>query len=460
MLEWSAAEMCADLKGTLLGGLPTARLTGVSTDTRSIAPGCLFFALQGERFDGHHFCREALEAGAGGVVVNRSDLDLPQGGVVVCVDDPLLALGRLAAAHRNRFDVPVIAVTGSVGKSTVKAWIATILEQSRRTLGARESYNNEIGLPLTLLELTADTEVVVLEMAMRGLGQIKYLCDLARPQIGVITNVGVSHLELLGSVANIAKAKGELFEALPPEGVAVADSAGPHYGDLCARATCRCLSCGLGERAAVRGDNLRPGADGTTQFDLCHEGDHVRVTLNAPGRHNVENALTAAAACLAVGVPLTEVAAGLACVTPPKMRLQPLRSLRGTVVLSDCYNSAPVSAQAAVGVARDWQIGGRRLAVLGDMKELGPESAALHRQLGRSLPAAGFAWVFAVGDYADDLIEGAVVAGMSAKQAISCEDNQQIAQRLGAEVRPDDLVLVKGSRAMQLEQVVEALCNA
>jgi UDP-N-acetylmuramoyl-tripeptide--D-alanyl-D-alanine ligase len=442
-------------------------LTGISTDSRSITPGCLYFALRGERFDGHDFCRRALEAGAGGVVVERTDLDLPAGRVVVCVDDPLLALGRLAAAHRNRFDVPVVAVTGSVGKSTTKSWIAAVLEQSRRTLSARESYNNEIGLPLTLLEMTADTDVVVLEMAMRGLGQIAYLCDLARPQVGVITNIGVSHLELLGSVENIASAKGELFEALPPDGVAVASSAGSHYGDLCARAACRCLSFGFGEEAAVRGrtasvrgDNLRPGTDGTIQFDLCYEGDRLGVILNAPGRHNVENALAVAAACLALGAPLTEVAAGLACVTPPKRRLQPLRTLRGAVILSDCYNSAPASAQAAVEVARDWQVRGRRLAVLGDMKELGSESAALHRQLGQLLPAAGFATVFAVGDYADDLIEGAVVAGMSAEQALRCGDNQELARRLCAEVRPGDLVLIKGSRAMQLEQVVEALCNA
>lgn len=459
MPDFSAREVCELVEGRLVSGEGAARLQGVATDSRDLASGSLFFALSGERFDGHDFCASALDAGAGGVVVSRG-VSVPPGTVVIRVDDPLLALGRLAKAYRQRFDLPVIGITGSVGKSTTKAWIATILRGLRRIVASRESYNNEIGLPLTLLELSADTEVAVLEMAMRGRGQIAYLCELAWPQIGVITNLGVSHLELLGSVEGIAAAKAELFESLPPDGIAIADAESEHFAALTAKANCRVVGFGTSDSAEVRAESVQSSTPGQSELRLCFGGQQRQVCLPVPGTHNVRNALAAAAACLSVGLTLAEVVAGLAQVTPPKMRLELIETERGVLVLSDCYNSAPDSARAALEVARDRPVGGRRIAVLGDMKELGPESPRFHRDLGKLVPGAGFAELFAVGDYAESLATGALEAGLPADAATVSSSTDGLIELVLDAAAPGDLVLVKGSRAMELETVVEALRHA
>lgn len=459
MAEWTAAEAAALVGGRLAQGEPEQRLAGVATDSRRLAAGTLFFALSGERFDGHDFCAAAVDAGAAGVVVSRRKVPVPQETVVITVDDPLLALGRLAAVHRRRLPCCVLAVTGSVGKSTTKQCIAAILERVGETVAAPENYNNEIGLPLTLLQLKGTTRYAVVELAMRGRGQLKYLCGLARPKVGVVTNVGVSHLELLGSVENLVQAKAELVAALPADGTAVLGVEGDHFSALAAAASCPVLTFGFSENATVRAVNVGSAGPARMTFDLVVGGEHVPVKLPAPGRHNVLNAAAAAAACYAVGVAPADLAAGLEQVSLPPLRLESVPTRAGVTVLADCYNAAPESVRAALEVAREWTASGRRLAVLGDMKELGPDSPRWHREIGRLAVAAGFTHVLAVGDYAAEVTAGAVEGGLPSTTATAWSAVEPLVAELQKEVRPGDLVLVKGSRALHLERVVEALRN-
>ena len=436
---------------------------GISTDTRTLEPGSLFIALKGDRFDGHRFVAEAFARGAAGAVVSAAWEDWRRDPAcadkpLILVDDTLVALGALAAAHRAQFDIPVIAVTGSTGKTTTKDMIAHILGKSRQVLRSAENYNNEIGVPLALLSLTTSHGAAVIEMAMRGRGQIRYLAEMARPSIGVITNIGPSHLELLGDLQSVAQAKGELLECVGTDGVAVLNADDSYLPDLRSLAAGRVVTFGIERPAEFRA--LDPHSEGgtRTQFRLAFPDGSADVVLPLPGRHQVYNALAAAAAAAEVGVDPMEALAALADFEPGRGRLRLLSARRGFTIIDDCYNASPASMRAAFAVLADLPAD-RKYAALGDMKELGREEIALHREVGAAAAAIGLDLLVTVGDLARHL--GAAAAELlGAEWVVAAEDNDATADILLARLTGGDAVLIKGSRAMGMECIVERLADA
>ncbi|MGH2454014.1 MAG: UDP-N-acetylmuramoyl-L-alanyl-D-glutamate--2,6-diaminopimelate ligase [bacterium] len=442
-----------------LGQLAGRRVQGVSSDTRTLRSGDLFVALRGPRTDGHRFIGAAASKGAAGAVAAALANDLDLGAMpVFLVPDTLRALGAIAARYRRGLAAEVIGVTGSVGKTSVVLLTASVLGQRFRVVQSEENWNAEIGVPLTLLRAQAGTtQVIVTEMAMRGPGEIRDLVDLARPRIGIVTNVGEAHLGRLGSVEQIAAAKGELIEGLPADGVAILNADDPWTDRLAARARCRVVRFGLEGAEEVRAESIRAG-ERTIAFRLHAGEDSADVVLPLAGRHQVANALAAAAAGMALGVPAGLIGAGLERAAHPSRRLQ-IEEAGPLLILDDSYNASPRSVRAALEALA--QIAGprRRVVVLGDMKELGDASADLHREIGREAARSGVALVVAVGPEAQALAEGAREILSSAAVAHAADPDAAIAV-LREALRPGDALLVKGSRAMGLEAVVEALRTA
>lgn len=448
----------------------TPLVTAVCTDSRRLLAGCVFVALKGERFDGHRFVAEALAKGAIAAIVEEGyvadiwgeltrEAAVPPGGFcLVVVPDTLKALGDLARWYRARFDVPIIGVTGSVGKTTTKEMVAAILAQRGPTLATPSNQNNEIGVPMALLGLERRHWAAVVEMAMRGAGQIAYLAQMARPQVGVITNIGSSHLEFLGSHEAIARAKGELLEALPADGAAILPAADPFLPLLRSLCVAPVITFGLAGEGkpdvAVTDLAVEPTA---SRFCLEMFGRRVPVRLPVPGRHNARNAAAAAAAAWQVGASAEEIAAGLETIRLPEMRMRVTTVPPGVTVLDDSYNASPQSMAAALEHLHCLP-GQRHLAVLGDMLELGSESEAGHRAVGRC--AASLDVLIAVGERARHIVAGAVEGGLSPERAIWCGDVEAALAALRAELRPGDTVLVKASRGMGLERVVQGVEHA
>lgn len=418
--------------------------SGVGTDTRTLRAGELFVALEGPRFDGHDYLESAAAAGAAGALVRRAHPALP----CLEVADPQVALAQLAAAWRARFELPLVAVTGSSGKTTVKELIAAALAGAGPVLATRGNRNNHIGVPLTLLELRDTHRAAVVEMGMSHAGEITHLAELARPTVGVISNAGAAHLEGLGSVAAVARAKGELIEHLPPDAVAVlnADDAYLSLWQQLA-GTRRVCTFGLGTDADVTA-HYRLLADGS-EVELLTPAGSAHARLQLLGRHNVRNALAATAAALAAGRPLSEIAAGLGRVRPVPGRLFPLAGRNGARVIDDSYNANPLSVQAAIEVLG--ALPGRRLLVLGDMAELGTEAPALHAQCGATARAAGVDRLLTLGPLS------AAAASAFGTGACALDDRAALIDALEPLLQADATVLVKGSRSAGMEKVVQAI---
>jgi len=418
-------------------------------DSRRVEKGDLFFALRGERRDGHDFIAEALERGAAGLVVERP-WEAPNDVAVFHVSDALSALQRLAAYWRARHDIRVIGVTGSVGKTTCKELIAAVLGARYRVLKSPANLNTEIGLPLTLLYLSEGHERAVLEMAMYGPGEIDLLCRIARPDVGVVTNVGPVHLERLGSMGAIAAAKAELVEALPSGGVAILNGDDPLVAAMARRTRARSLLYGQSSQCDLRAADLQGrGLEGIS-FRLTYGGQSLAVDTPLPGLHHVYPALAAAAVGLTEGLSLAEIAGALRQARPD-LRLRVLRAPNGATILDDSYNASPQSMLAALGLLAE--LPGRRIAVLGEMRELGAAEEEGHRQVGERAAACADL-VLVVGKRARPLYEAAVAAGSGARFFNVPED---ALPALRDELKPGDHVLVKASRAVALETVVDAL---
>lgn len=433
--------------------------SGVSTDSRTVRAGEIFVALQGERFDGHDFVGDAVKRGATAAIVSKPNVgvDPAPGIALIHVPDTLQAMGRIAAAHRSRFTIPVVAVTGSVGKTTTKDMVAHILSQRFKVLKTEENYNNEIGVPLTALQLEPSHQVAVFELAMRGPGEVAYLARIVRPTIGVVTNVGVTHIERLGSAQAIAAAKAELLQEMGPDSVAILNADDGNSASLRGAARGKVLTFGIERPADVTARDVRQGETGAANFTIAAGEEQAPVRLAVPGRHNVLNALAAAAAALEAGATVADVRKGLEGAALGKHRLQVLRSARGFTILDDCYNANPASMVAALEVLGQIKADGR-MAVLGDMLELGPHAAEMHRDVGREAASRGLALLVAVGDHAHHLREGALT-GMTPEQVVAAADVEQCADIILQAARPGDAVLVKASRAMALERIVEKLAS-
>ncbi len=421
----------------------------VSTDSRSIQPGDLFIALRGEKFDGGRFAAQALQQGAAGVVLDRAQA--PDMAAAIRVDDTRLALGKLAAAWRRRFAVPVVAITGSNGKTTVKEMLAAILRMETgvedSVLHTEGNLNNDIGLPLMLLRLRDTHQYAVLEMGMNHAGEIDYLTRLASPDVALVNNALTAHIGFLGSVENIARAKGEIFNGLSDAGIAVFNADDPHAGLWRGINARRCvIDFGLRQPAAIRG-RYQPGGFGSV-LSLTLPNATLDITLQVPGEHNAMNALAAAASAFALDVSSRSIVAGLAGFTGVKGRLQRKAALYGSTFIDDTYNANPDSVKAALAVLA--QQAGTKILVLGDMGELGADAAAMHAQIGLAARAAGVDRLLALGDLTKETV-GAFGAG-----AMHFERIQELLAELENALAADTTVLVKGSRFMQMERVVDS----
>jgi UDP-N-acetylmuramoyl-tripeptide--D-alanyl-D-alanine ligase len=466
MIELTLAEVAAAVGGELAGD-PSAVVTGaVRTDSRALAPGDLFVALPGERVDGADFLPAAAAAGAAGALATRPAAGLP----VVVVPDPVEALGRLAGAvHRRLVDggLVTVGITGSSGKTSTKDLLGQVLAAAGPTVSPEGSFNNDIGLPLTVLSAGTGTRSLVLEMGARGPGHIARLCRIARPDIGVVLNVGSAHLGEFGSAEVIAASKGELVEALPAEGTAVLNADDPRVIGMAPRTAARVVTTGLGADADVRAVDVDLDDAARARFTLVAGGEQHPVALQVVGAHHVANALSAGAAALAAGMTPGAVAAALSAAGPrSRWRMEVSRRADGVTVVNDAYNANPESMRAALAALTRLP-GRRRIAVLGAMGELGAGAEAEHTRLGRDVVRAGVDLLVSVGADAVGLHSGALAersAGDGGGQEDGALDSvQHVPDReaalrlLTAELGADDVVLVKASRSYGLEQLAADL---
>lgn len=422
-------------------------LQGVSTDTRNIEAGNLFVALHGDHFDGHDFLAQAFAKGAAAAMI---DQDCASVAPVLCVSNTREALGRLATGWRRRFKLPVAAVTGSNGKTTVRSMITAICSQQHRVLATIGNLNNDIGLPLTLLRLSADDQMAVLELGANHAGEIAYLTELAAPDVAVVTNASAAHLEGFGTLEGVARAKGELFSGLAADGIAVINAddrfatlwhtlAGPR----------RVITFGLQNPADVSAQCQMH--DGRTEMVLDYQQQRIPLHLPVPGRHNVMNALAASAVAIALELPISVIKAGLESMQAVPGRLQIHTGLHGSRVIDDTYNANPASLAAALDVLAGFP--GRHVLVLGDMAELGPNAEALHEESGRLAHHKAVDALFALGP-----LSAAAVRGFTGS-AQHFEDHAALIAALREQLGPEVTVLIKGSRRMQMDRVVRALLD-
>lgn len=445
MSATTLGTLARTVSGALLGG--DAAIDGVSTDTRTLRGGQLFVAIVGPNFDGHDFVESAAAAGAAGALVSRElPVDIPQ----VVVDDTRAALGRYASAWRLQFEVPVVGVTGSNGKTTVKEMTAAILRERGCVLATRGNLNNDIGLPLTLLGMATRHRAAVIEMGASRGGEIAALTEITRPGVGVVTNAGPAHLEGFGDLEGVARAKGELYAGLPADGHAVInadDAFAPLWTDLAQH--CKRVSFGIGTDCDYTAHDLEVAP--VARFKLVAPGGERDITLPVPGRHNVINALAATATAVAAGANLDDAVAGLTKFSTVNGRLRLTAAQRGAQVIDDSYNANPASLDAAMDVLAAQP--GRRWLVLGDMLELGNEAHELHARAGEKARVLGIERVFALGPMA------AVAAEAFGDGAESFVDHEALAARVATDLAADVIVLVKGSRGMRMERVVMALTD-
>jgi len=451
------AEIAEATGGRAHGAAGTTVTGAVTLDSRTVAAGDLFVAVPGERVDGHDFLPAATAAGAAAALVTRPDPALP----CVVVDDPVVALGRLAAAVHTRLTgggLRTLGITGSSGKTSTKDLLGQVLAAAGPTVSPPGSYNNDIGLPLTVLSADESTRFLVLEMGSRGRGHIARLCRVARPQVGVVLNVGSAHLGEFGSADGIAQAKGELVEALPADGTAVLNADDPRVIGMAPRTRARVLATGRGEDADVRAEDVTLDDSARARFTLVTAEERHAVALRVVGEHQVANALSAAGAALAAGMTPAHVAAGLSGAEPrSRWRMEVTRRDDGVTVVNDAYNANPESMRAALAALAGMPAG-RRIAVLGGMAELGPDADAEHVRLGRDAVAAGVDLLIAVGPDAVGIAEGAVAAGRRAgEESVHVPDRAAGLALVSEALRPGDVVLVKASRSYGLELLAAEL---
>lgn len=432
---------------------PDREVTGAAIDSRAVQAGDLFVALQGERSDGHDYALDAAAKGAAALLLARPVAGLEGSGVATYyVDDTLAAMQALGAAWRRELgSLQVVGITGSVGKTTTRAFTAELLARRFRVQATAGSFNNEIGVPLTLLQLRPETERAVIEMGMYTTGEIAQLCAWAQPRVGVVLNVGPVHMERAGSIEAIVTAKRELIEALPADGVAILNLDDERVAGMASHTRARVIGIGRGAEANVRAsDVVGHGWDGF-EFTLGFEGRAARVRMALPGAHLVTNALAAAAVSLLDGGDLGEVAAGLEGLRDsPRMRV--VRLANNVTLLDDTYNANPASMAAALELLAS--LPGRHVAVLGDMRELGAAAAEEHRVLGERA-AASVEVLFTVGELGAAAGASARAAGLERTRHL--ESTETVVEALCGTLQPGDVLLVKGSRALALEAVVARL---
>ncbi|HIX83081.1 MAG TPA: UDP-N-acetylmuramoyl-tripeptide--D-alanyl-D-alanine ligase [Candidatus Megamonas gallistercoris] len=430
---------------------------GVTTDTRKVEEGMLFVALKGEKFDGHDFIAQAAQKGAIGAIVNKDydvslleDVDID----VLAVEDTLKAYQDLAKFWRSKFSIPVIGITGSNGKTTTKDLTAAVLSGKWNVLKTQANFNNEIGLPMTLLQINKTHDAAVVEMGMRGLGQIKALTEIARPTIGVITNVGETHLELLGTIENIAKAKGEMAQAIEINGKVILNADDEHVAKMHEITKAHAVYFGINRAADVKAFDIKT-EDGKTEFEAIVGEKMAHFTLNMLGIHNVYNCLAALAVGYACGLTIEEMQKGLSSFRPTAMRFE-YRKIGDFSIINDAYNASPASTRAALKNLAQ-VANGRKILVMGDMFELGSVETAAHEAIAQQAQEAGVSVLITRGKLTENTAVKARELGM--EQVYECESHEAAVAVLKKVLQKGDTVLFKGSHGMHMEKIIELLEN-
>ncbi len=452
----SIEEIIGTVGGQVKGNLVHSSLSlnpeGVSIDSRTLRRGQIFFALEGERFDGHQFVPQAFQKGASAAVVRRDYPALESGGgLLIRVDGPLLALHRLAAFYRRRFSIPFVAITGTNGKTTTKDMTAEILSTRFEVLKTEGNLNNHIGLPLTLLRLSPQHEIGVVELGASAPGEIRQLAELAAPEVGLITNIGPAHLQGFGTIQRVAQSKAELVEYLNNSGTVVLNMEDPRLQTMSRKVKGRLVGFGIKARSDFQAKILSWDQNGCGRINL--RGTEIQ--LKAPGLHNIYNALGAIAVAGHWGVPLGECQRALEDFRLTALRCE-MREKNGVKFINDTYNANPASTKAALELLlslkpRDR---GRRIAVLGDMLELGEHGPQAHEQIGQYVAESNIDYLFTVGELSKLISQKAASLGMVGK-ARHFPDNQEISQWLSQSLKEGDVILIKGSRRLRMEQIME-----
>lgn len=448
MQEFQLAELLDAISGRLDGDVGQRTFSRIQTDSRAVRPGDVFWALRGARHDGHVFVNQAFAAGATAAVVETRSSEA-NSQLQIVVPDCVRALGEFARTHRSRSDALVIGVTGSVGKTTTREMIHAVLGIRHLGIRSERNFNNQIGLPLTLLQLQPEHEFAVVEMGASCAGEIASLAATALPEVGVVTAVGAAHLEGFGNLDQVTETKGELIAALPKEGFAVLAGDDPRVAGMSRRARCAVIHAGEEPHNHVRARDVH-----FHNGELSFRVDAQLYRVQAAGRHHLTAAVLAIGVGREVGLTSTEIADGLRQFTAVAGRCH-VRQLGRATVIDDTYNSNPQSMRAACHLLRDWQTGGRRLLVAGDMLELGGETAGWHRACGQEAGQWKFDRLLAFGQQSEHVVQGALDAGMPHGQLAQCADLESVFTVLDCWIEPDDVILVKGSRGMRMERVVE-----
>jgi UDP-N-acetylmuramoyl-tripeptide--D-alanyl-D-alanine ligase len=460
---WTLDEILAATGGTVSQAGARKVFGEVVTDSTKVKKGSVFVALKGERLDGHQFVADALQRGAACAIVHQeARAGVAGGGALVRVADTLEALGDLAHHRRAQIAPLVIAITGSNGKTTTKEMLAAILEEARwqgrplrgAVLKTQGNFNNLVGLPLTLLGLRRHHRIAVVELGTNRPGEIHRLSEIAAPDRGIITAVAAAHLEGLNSLAGVAREKGALFRNVRPDGAIAVNGDDPRVLKLAAKFPGRKMV--YGQRRAVRAENARPDGARGMRFVLCAAGRRCTVRLRYLGQHNVNNALGAAALALTLDISLAAIRRGLEKARPYTMRMQ-AETWRGAGVINDAYNANPASMAAAVNTLAALNGGGEKVAVLGDMFELGAAAARAHRELGRCVAKTRIHRLYLLGPQAEQVKAGARSGGMASGRIFIGKDHGDIARRLKGHLKKGDWLLIKGSRGMRMEKILAEL---
>jgi len=455
------AQTAQAIQGKLLGGDPRIKPLAAAIDSRKVQKGDLFFALPGSQTDGHAFLAQAKERGAAAAVISRIPADAGELGEfpLIQVSDSEKALQQLAAYQRRLFSGPVVAITGSTGKTTTKDMLAAILQEKGQVLSTLGNYNNQLGLPLTLLALQEGHWAVIVEMGMRGLGEIDFLAALARPTHGIITNIGHTHQELLGSQEKIAQAKAELISHIPVTGAMALNLQDksllkPWLSNL----RCPVTWISLEPPADLWVSDIRLNERLGYDYNICSKEGCWPVSLPVPGRHNILNSLAPAAIARSLGLSWEEISRGLTQTNLSAMRLETLKVPgRDWLIINDAYNANPASMTAALEVLQTVAGNRRTIAVLGDMYELGDYAARGHMLVGQKAKELGVAYLITVGQLARQIAQGAREAGFAAEKTRSCQNNQEAVSYLKDILQPGDVILIKGSRGVKMEEIVAGL---
>ncbi len=447
---WTLDDIIAATGGILISGQQDIEFTGISTDTRSIAQGELFIALKGEHHDAHAFIRDAFLRGARGALVMDASMDYP--GTVISVKDTLIALGDLAHYLRARFNLPVVGITGSTGKTTVKEFVASILSTEGECLKTEKNFNNLVGVPLTLLKLTRNHDFAVVEMGTNRPGEIERLSSIARPSISIITNISPAHLNGLKTIDGIINEKQAIFRNTLPDGVAVFNPYLDYMDRMEVPKSLDSITFSLSENTDVRVRNIISNNIQGSTFIADIAGKDVRIKVGIPGMHNIMNALAASASAIALGIDTEAIAYGIENAGFPGSRMEVIVSDALTII-DDSYNANPASMKAALDILKDFPHT-FKVAVLGDMLELGNDSYYWHEQLGRWVAFSGVDRLIVTGKFADLVTESAISEGMDASSVFKADGIEDVKELMSNTLDKDAVVLVKASRAVQLDRIV------